>query len=150
MCSKWPPNGSHFGAIGHPRSQKIQKNGHSKKHWKFDAKSIKKGPQKGLPLSPGNVSKIIKIQDIVQMSLQASKMSSRASKITQNHENLVTQNQEILQKRFPGNKDAARWRVMRAAHWIYMSRYADKSLFPAVSSAYSKQMSQLTWLTLTL
>ena len=50
-------------------------------------------------------------------------MSPRASKITQNHENLVTQNQENPRKKNfknPGNKDAARWRALRAAPWILL------------------------------
>ena len=78
----------------------------------MDAKSIKKVPQKGLGFRGGEVSKIIKIRALGQNMLQASKrgsqapkifknpqkMSPRASKITQNHENLVTQNQENLRK----------------------------------------------------
>ena len=46
----------------------------------------------------GSVSKITKISDFFKMGPQASKMSPRASKITQNHENLVTQNQENPRK----------------------------------------------------
>ena len=45
------------------------------------------------------------------------KMSPRASKITQNHDNLVTQNQETRPPKSL-KKQGARWRVMRAAHWI--------------------------------
>ena len=52
-------------------------------------------------------------------------MSPRGSKITQNHENLVTPNQDNPRKKDfnnSRNKDAARWRVMRAAHWIDRQR----------------------------
>ena len=45
-------------------------------------------------------------------------MRPRASKNTQNHENLVTQNQENPRKK--RLQEMARWRVMRAAHWIYI------------------------------
>ena len=79
----------------------------------MDASSIKKGPQKGLVFRGGEVSKIIKIRALGQNMLQASKRGSqapkipknhqkkspRASKITQNHENLVTQNQENPRKK---------------------------------------------------
>ena len=78
----------------------------------MNAQSIKKEPQKGLLFRGGEVSKIIKIRALGQNMLQASKrgsraskilkntqkMSPRASKITQNHENLVTRNQENLRK----------------------------------------------------
>ena len=74
----------------------------------MDAKSIKKGPQKGLGFQGGQVSKIIKIRALGQNMLQASKRGSqapkilknhqkkspRASTLTQNHENLVTKNPE--------------------------------------------------------
>ena len=82
MSSKWPPNGSHFGAIGHPKSQKIQKNEHSKKTWKIGCKKYQQRSQKGTVFSGGVRSpKSLKIQDIVKMGLQASKMTPRASKI---------------------------------------------------------------------
>ena len=79
----------------------------------MDAKSIKKGTKNEVPFRGGKVSKIIKIRALGQNMLQASKrgfqapkilknhqkMSPRASKITQNHENLVTQNQENPRKK---------------------------------------------------
>ena len=48
--------------------------------------------KKEVPFRGGNVLKITKIQGIF-------KMGPRASKITQNHENLVTQNQENPRKK---------------------------------------------------
>ena len=80
-------------------------------------KSIKNDLKKGLVFRGGKVSKITKIRGIFKMGPQASKMSPRASKITQNHENMVTQNQENPRKRL---QEMARWRVMRAAHWILL------------------------------
>ena len=78
----------------------------------MNAKSIKHGAKKGLLFQGGKVSKITKIRALGQNMPQASKrgsqapkirknhqkMSPRASKITQNHANLVTQNQENLRK----------------------------------------------------
>ena len=64
----------------------------------MDAKSIKKEAKRGLVFRGGKVSKITKIRGIFKMGPQASRMSPRASKITQNHENLVTQNQENPRK----------------------------------------------------
>ena len=48
-----------------------------------------------------------KIRGIFKMGPQASKMSPRASKITQNHENLVTQNQENPRKKTSRNGTVA-------------------------------------------
>ena len=101
----------------------------------MNAKSIKTDLKKGLFFQGGKVSKITKIRALGQNMLQASKRGSRASKILknhqkkspraskiiQNHENLATQNQENPRKtnfKNPGNKDAARWRALRAAPWI--------------------------------
>ena len=78
----------------------------------MNAKSIKKGSKKGVLFQGGKVSKITKIRALGQNMLQASKrgsqspkilknhqkMSPRASKITQNHEHLVTQSQENPRK----------------------------------------------------
>ena len=74
----------------------------------MNAKSIKNDLKKDSPFRGGELSKIKKIRALGQNMLQASKrgsqspkilknhqkMSPRASKIIQNHENLVTQNQE--------------------------------------------------------
>ena len=49
------------------------------------------------------------------MGPQASKMSPRASKITQNHESGHPKSRKSLKKKL---QEMARWRVMRAAHWI--------------------------------
>ena len=107
-----------------------------KKHTKkWMQKLSKKEPKRTTPFvaerSPKSQKSEPWAQNVPQASRRGSqapkilknhqKMSPRASKITQNHENLVTQNQENPRKktsRNPGNKDAARWRVMRAAHWI--------------------------------
>ena len=78
----------------------------------MNAKSIKNDLKNGLVFRTGNVLKITKIRALGQNLLQAStrgsqapkifknpqKMSPRASKITQNHENLVTHNQENPRK----------------------------------------------------
>ena len=63
--------------------------------------------KKGLLFRGGSVLKITKIQGIFKMGPQASKMSPRASKITQNHENLVTQNQENPRKKTSRNGTVA-------------------------------------------
>jgi len=79
----------------------------------MNAKSIKKGAKNEVPFRGGEVTKIIKIRALGQNMLQASKRGSqapkilknhqkkspRASTITQNHENLVTQNQENPRKK---------------------------------------------------
>ena len=52
----------------------------------------------------GKAPKSQKIRGAFKMGPQASKMSPRASKITQNLENLVTQNQE-----HPRKKDFEKW-----------------------------------------
>ena len=94
----------------------------------MNATSIKNGIKNEVGFQGVRSPKIIKIRALGQNMLQASKrgsraptilknhqkMSPRASKITQNHENLVTQNQENPRKtnfKNPGNKDAARWRA---------------------------------------
>ena len=101
----------------------------------MNAKSIKNGANHEVDFRGGKGSKITKIRALGQNMLQASKrssqapkiiknrqkMSPRVSKITQNRENLVTQNLENPRKKNfknPGNKDAARWRALRAAPWI--------------------------------
>jgi|OM-RGC.v1.031306547 hypothetical protein len=70
-------------------------------------KSIKNDLKKGLVFRGGKVSKITKIRRIFKMGPQASKMSPRASKITQNHENMVTQNQENPRKKTSRNGTVA-------------------------------------------
>ena len=65
------------------------------------------------PKPPGGVPRHPKYSKIIK------KRAPRASKIAQHHENLITQNQENPRKK-SRKKDAARWRVMRAAHWINM------------------------------
>ena len=78
----------------------------------MNAKSIKKGAKNEVPFRGGEVTKIIKIRALGQNMPQASKRGSqapkilknhqkkspRASTLTQNHENLVTQNQENPRK----------------------------------------------------
>ena len=103
----------------------------------MNAKSIKKDTKNACPFRAENSPKSQKSKPWAQNVPQASKRGSqaskilknhqkkspRASKITQNHENLVTQNQENPRKKNfknPGNKDVARWRVARAAPWIYL------------------------------
>ena len=70
-------------------------------------KSIKNDLKKGLVFRGGKVSKITKIRGIFKMGPQASKMRPRASKITQNHENMVTQNQENPRKKTSRNGTVA-------------------------------------------
>ena len=72
----------------------------------MNAKSIKNDLKKGLVFRTGNVLKITKIQDTFQMVSRSpkrfknhQKMNPRASKISQNHENLVTQNRENPRKK---------------------------------------------------
>ena len=101
----------------------------------MNAKSIKNELKKDYPFRAEKFPKSPKSEPWAQNVPQASrrgsqapkilknhqKKSPRASKITQNHENLVTQNPENHRKKNfknPGNKKAARWRDMRAAHWI--------------------------------
>ena len=78
----------------------------------MNTKSIKNGAKNEVPFRGGEVTKITKIRALGQNMLQASKrgsqapeilknhqkMSPRASKIIQNHENLVTPNQENPRK----------------------------------------------------
>ena len=61
-------------------------------------KSVEKGSQTGGGIRPQKSPKSQKIRDTFKMGPQASKMSPRASKITQNHENLVTPNRENPRK----------------------------------------------------
>ena len=79
----------------------------------MNAKSIKKGAKNEVPFRGGEVTKIIKIRALGQNVLQVSKrgsqapkifknhqeMNSRPSKIIQNQENLVTQNQDNPRKK---------------------------------------------------
>ena len=72
----------------------------------MNAKSIKNNLKNALLFRGGNVLKITKIQGTLQMVPRSPKIfknhqkkSPRASKITQNHENLVTQNQENPRKK---------------------------------------------------
>ena len=79
----------------------------------MDAKSIKNGAKNKVDFRGGKVSKITKIRALGQNMPQASKkgsqapkirknpqkMTPRVSKIIQNHENLVTQNQENPRKK---------------------------------------------------
>ena len=79
----------------------------------MDAKTIKKGAKKDYPFraekSPKSQKSEPWAQNVPQASRRGSqapkilknhqKMSPRASKITQNHENLVTQNQENPRKK---------------------------------------------------
>ena len=124
-----PPKMEPLGTQNHRKNRKTNT---QKTHQKMDAKTIKKGAKKGLPLSwrrglqnhknpslglkmcpkpPGGVPRHPKYPKIIK------KRAPRASKIAQHHENLITQNQENPRKK-SRKKDAARWRVMRAAHWI--------------------------------
>ena len=54
------------------------------------------------------------------MGPQASKMSPRASKITQNHENLVTQNQENPRKKTSRNGTVAGYARSALDIYIYI------------------------------
>ena len=118
VFSKVIQKASQNGVPRHPKSHKIKKNGHSKKHWKTRLQKVGSGShfdlKKGMPLSPGNVSKITKIQDIVNMGLQVSQHSQKSSKNEppgfQNHSkswesgnpksrNLITQNQKNPEKK---------------------------------------------------
>ena len=72
----------------------------------MNAKNIKNDLKNGIGFRTGNALKITKIQDTFQMVSRSpkifknhQKMSPRASKITQNHENLVTQNPENPRKK---------------------------------------------------
>ena len=56
------------------------------------------------------------------MGPQASKMSPRASKITQNHENMVTQNQENPRKKTSRNGTVAGYARSALDIYIYRER----------------------------
>ena len=84
--SKWSQNG----ISANPKSQKIKKSGHSKKHGKTTLEKAgywsKRDLKSDCPFRPGIVSKVTKIRDILKIGPRASKMSPRAPKTTQNHE----------------------------------------------------------------
>ena len=70
-------------------------------------KSVEKGSQKGLGFRIGSVSKIMKNPRFLQNGPPGFQNEPRASKITQNHENLVTQNQENPRKKTSRNGTVA-------------------------------------------
>ena len=78
-----------------------------RKRWHAKRKECQKVPNKDLksacPFRGEKSPKSFKIRDTFKVGPQASKMSPRASKITQNHENLVTQNQENPRKKTSRN-----------------------------------------------
>ena len=124
-----PPKIEPLGTQNHKKTRKTntQKN---IENWM--QKVSKKEPKRTTPFVAERSPKSQKSEPWAQNVPQASRRGSQApkipknhqkmrpwaSKITQNHENLVTQNQENPRKK-NRKKAAARWRVMRAAHWIY-------------------------------
>ena len=145
MSWKWPPNASHFWMLWAPQITNNQEKRALKKTLKIGCKKYH------MMTSKTRYFFARKTTLKSQKSKISSKWASRPPKWApgpqksskneppglQNHlkswesgdpkaRNLVTQNQTNLGKktsRFPGNKDAARWRVMRAAHWIVMKTF---------------------------
>ena len=97
--SKWSQNG----ASGHPKSQKIKKSGHSKKHWKTTLQKVGSWSiltsKRDWAFRAENVPKITKIRDVVKMGPQASKMSPWAPKMTQKSWIWPPKIKNILEKR---------------------------------------------------
>ena len=128
MSSKWPPTASHFGCFWHHLLQKVPSWRVPENALKNASKKCAKMSQKELSIWPGKVTKITKIRALGSKcapSLQerspgtqnTQKSPKMSSKITQNYENLVTQNPGNPRKQ---NQELARWRVLRAAHWVYI------------------------------
>ena len=141
MTSKWFPVWSHWA----PKITKNPEERALKKTLKIGSKKCHILTSKMKYFFARKTSlKSLKIKDIVKMGLQVSKMSPRASKIIKKWTPGPPKSPKIMRiwwpkikksghpksrksppkktSRIRGNKDTARWRVMRAAHWILKCR----------------------------
>ena len=101
--SKKPPKSSSKSSKNHQKALVEPIKNSCRKSWDAKRKKCQKVSKMDLkrdyPFRPENSPKSQKIRGIFKMGPQASKMSPRASKIIQNHENLVTQDQENPRKK---------------------------------------------------